>query len=882
MFAQGDFMLAAESAEPDTEVKANALIMAGLLEHGLDHFDLLETPSPQAVLYAAFARWSLGQDGQALAMLASIDDGAAVASAARRLAGVIADPDVRVFVTAAHVPVFTAQSASAWKPLARYGNFTVAHVASQLPENAYPYGLSEPFDEFIDGLPTDEKPDFIFAMTPQWVVPRNFGKAKVPKVIWCHDTDIFLYRAQENLAQYDVKIVMISQEHFELSRTLGGGCVSNIMSSTLCSPFPDVKRVPREDKDIDVLFSGAALTEFTSEKARFVFLMSELAPEYKICVVDGHLDEEKYFQLLERAKFLPIINRYCGCPSPRWRDALCVGTALLYPEHTLYGEIVAGCHPFRAESIAADFRAHIEKFDRGDPRYDPDTMFADATKRFAIHRQSRDEIFLRLLKFAAFCALVTPPPEAVHRNPRNRLVWLTPTIDAWIFGRQNIRDKVLPVAAALHAEPDWDEKDFNNAACAYRKLYATFVEAPEDERAAWRTRAESFLIEGIERFPRSLLLRFNGAHWRYRDSDGADEAAIADFGRIIDNFDEFEFDPMGSDVGIGFPLHEAEPVFPYYDYGQLVLKQAAIEREPSRGTDSRVDPATVLLAAAHGYIGLSKLRAGDRDGAVERIDRALSIYADNLPLLRLRLQALASAADDPAHTAKLIDAFFECANKWPVVVLTDIDLAVRALAATNRFGELRELLARWYGMSSVVFHPKFHKRVERDLPKIHNLLAFYDFFPSHVLTKMSRLLGGELPLREINQTDRLLEIALLERKIDASRQGTREFVVYGETVQTEPAHEAGASEDTSRRALYDRIHRQEERIHQQEERIRQLEETETELRERARHASEQFETIARHFEAMKNSTIWRSTQPVRSAIDLVRRGTHRARSIIRG
>jgi hypothetical protein len=862
MFERGDFMLAAEFAEPSSELKASALILAGLLEQGLELFNRLESPSPEAVLHAAFAYWSLKQDNDALVLLASIGGASTTAEPAHRLTELINKPEIRVFVTAAHVPIFTGQAESAWKAVSHYDNFTVAHVGSQLSENAYSYELSQPFDEFIENLPENRKPDFIFALTPQWILPCNFEKVKIPKVIWCHDTDIFLYRAHENLAQYDVRIVMISQEHYELSKILGGRCVSNIMSSTLCSPFPEVKDIPKSDKDIDILFTGAALMEFTSEKARFVYLLSELAPEYKICVVDGHLDEQKYFKLLERTKFLPIVNRYCGCPSPRWRDALCFGANLFYPEHTLYGEIVAGCHPFRAGGIPQDLRKHLDNYASGQSAYDPSAIFSDASKRFAIHRQSRDEIFLRLLKFTAFCTLVQRQlPSIPVRKPRNRLVWLTPTIDAWIFGPQVIRSKASVLADGLAARAEWDEKDFNNAASFCRKLYATFVDATQ-ERSAWNARAESFLQKGIERFPNSLLLRFNLAHWRYHDRGGADIASIAGFTEIIDHFDQFDFDPIGSDVGLGFPLHETDRVFPYYDYGQLIIKRAVLAQSSraSPAEDNLLEPANILLSAAHGYIGLSKLHLGDSHEAFARFDTALAIYPDNLPLLRLRLQRLieflaARPEDDIDNLNRLVDAFFDCAEKWPAILLDEIEHIAPVLATTKRFDELRFLLLRWYRMASIIFYRDPDKRLEKDLPRLQKITAFYEFFPPEAKAKMDRISSGETTEKEITQFDQFLNLALLKERIMSAHHTAGHFNIFGQSVNELPSDKP--SQAVGEDVLQNEIRQLRERYQEAE-----LRRQEAEL---GRQASE------RQFLEIENSTIWRSTRPLRTILRLIRR-----------
>ena len=115
-------------------------------------------------------------------------------------------------------------------------------------------------------------------------------------------------------------------------------------------------------------------------------------------------------------KFLPVVNRYAGSPSPRWRDALANGAYLLYPQGTFYGEIAPGCYPFRAETMVSDISSHLDRFEACDPAYDLATVVPEVNARFAIHRQPREESYQRLLKYALFMGLVWPHAPAARRR----------------------------------------------------------------------------------------------------------------------------------------------------------------------------------------------------------------------------------------------------------------------------------------------------------------------------------------------------------------------------------------------------------------------------------------------------------------------------------
>ena len=91
--------------------------------------------------------------------------------------------------------------------------------------------------------------------------------------------------------------------------------------------------------------------------------LAELGNRYKVQVIEGHMPEEQYFEVISHAKFLPVVNRYAGSPSPRWRDALANCAFLLYPEGTFYGEIAPGCFPFKAETMVRDVAGHVQRID---------------------------------------------------------------------------------------------------------------------------------------------------------------------------------------------------------------------------------------------------------------------------------------------------------------------------------------------------------------------------------------------------------------------------------------------------------------------------------------------------------------------------------------
>jgi hypothetical protein len=700
-WAAGDFMLVSETAPEDSELRACAVVMAGLVSQGLERLERLAALTPRGMLIKAFAFWLLDRAPEALALLDRVPPGSPDAAMALRLRRLVAAGEIRVITTAAVLPVLTKGDESARQPVRRYGQFEVSHYATQFDRNAWPNELNDPFDTFIDGLGPQERPDFIFSQTPQWMLPRNFERVTVPRVLWCHDTDVFFSRAADNLAAFDMRLMCTSQEHFELQHALGVPCMSSLLTEPMCMPPP--RPVLKLEKDIDVVFTGAALNVLHSEKPRFLYQLAALSPRYRIEIVDGHIPESRYFDLLARARFLPVVNRYSGQPSPRWLDALAHSCCVLYPEGSGYANVGAGCFAFRENAIAADIASHIEAHRAaalGSP-YHPATVYEHTKRAFALRQDSRDKNLERLLKVAAFSALVWRTPTRARTDVRARSVWMTPPIDKFMFDREHIREKIERYEAGLRPGPSWDDRDHNNVAAIDMHLSVLFSELRRERRL----RAYALLEEGLARFPQSLLLRFNAAHWRFFESDNASFEAETRALSLIAEFDQLSFSPTDSDVGLPVTYYQRDLVFPFYAYSQLVLSSEVKRNSssPGGGIDLAVPPARVLLAAAHGYLGRSAERRGDLVAALDRYRQSLAIYADNLPLMRTRLRLLCrlASADNPHYGEEILRAFSECASIYPTVLLSELYQIVPALERTGCQGAIKDLLAMWHRLGNI-------------------------------------------------------------------------------------------------------------------------------------------------------------------------------------
>jgi len=644
---------------------------------------------------------------------------------------------ITVLVTAAFLPVPTISKSSvdARKPIQRYGRFQVLYVGTQLPKNAYDYELDQPFDELVARLPADRRPDFIFAMTPQWLPPKHFEKVATPKVIWCHDGDMFLYRAREVFSLYDVRICLTTQEQFEMRQVVGDFSISNLMSDPLNTEFPQTQF--NKEKEFDVIFTGSVFDSYHAEKSRYIYNLLDLTDKYKVAVVNGYLPQRDYYDLLSRGKFLPIVSRIAGNPTPRWRDALANSAYVLYPRGTAFAKAFPGCFAIDAGTIAEDVRRHLERYDSCDPAYDLSKIAAAVETEMAIYREGRSTLVERQLKLAAFAVLVLAPCRARKATSERRQVWLTPGIDPSIYGRETVQAKIARVADATSPRELADEKDVNNLAHVYGALALIFPEAPEAEK--WRSRANHLFAEGCADYPASLLLHFNYAHWLVFGDNRKSEATRI-FHDLLDRWEELEFDPVDADFGFPYTLPGVDWVFPYYEYAQHAVSLLA--RRGKEGSQSISAPLrSILEAAVYGYLGLE---AFERKSFVEGLGclkRSLQIYPDNLSLLRYLLDArllYSQSQDTPAayEASEICDTFLACANQYPAILLSHTHRVCVQFTLAGRIEELCHVLESWYRLSNVCHSVDARGRFEREINDIVEICGFADYIPRRLIDRL--------------------------------------------------------------------------------------------------------------------------------------------------
>jgi tetratricopeptide (TPR) repeat protein len=757
IFERGDFMLAAELADEGSELQGTALILAGLTQKGLDILSSLPDPSPRARLVQAFSYWLLDNPAAAQSTLLKIGNAEkAVHAAANKLAQLIEAQEVPV-AQFTRLPA-AADDHTIDNRTMKVGQFTLYDTCTQTS----PAGKDE-FDlpKAIDGI--GPSPIMIFASVNHWVVPSGFQETAVPKVLWSHDEDIFLYRNHENLRLFDVIVAATSQQHFELSRTVDSFCVSNIFLDPYCTPYHMPEPAVAPDKDIDIIFTGTAFDMFLTDKSEFLFSISKLSKKYSLLFINGHLPTEQYRQTLARARFMPVISRVLGNPSPRWREILQAGGFLLHPHRTLFGRIANGCFSFDPRDPTPDIAAHIEMSHSGSSPYNAHEAAKDIARQFEIHaceREKHRERFIRTLLFMALLRDVLDwrRSSKLHAaRKRLRTVWLGSAQDAHFFGSTWIVEKARRLHASLSPTPAWDDKDHNNKAAINLRIALELLRqnaektTPTAEAAYLAAIAD--LDVGLSRYPASLLLNFNRAQWPFiwtiLTKNRLETPKLTNrFLDLIARFDSLHFDPLGSDVGSAEAAYH-DRIFPYFAYGQAVIKYAVAATSGTGLEETDPSPREALRAAAYGYIGWARNLSGDTDGAISSLQQAIELYPPGNQLLKLQLEILLKTEGDADHARASVAAFEALYKVYPAELLISFGLVIPSYLRAKCDAELAVAFADWFWFACCLDEQTLMKTIP--FGQIFLVSRYLKYCDEEILRRLQDVRSGKAKARPVER-----------------------------------------------------------------------------------------------------------------------------------
>lgn len=766
-FEKGNFILAVELSDPNSELHAMSLVLSGVVDRGVRLLAGLANLSDLATTVLAFGNWYLNRPGVALDLLSQISQENSLAA---ELSKLIRKKKIIVYqISRAPTAVESSRTAEQLGlEFESVGQFDVLNVATQAIADG---AVSTDFTKMLETIPKNGRPNFIFAPISHWFMPEGIDNLDIPLVVWGHDQDHFVHRNYDNYRIFDLQIVVTSQEHFEISRSLGCFAATNMLSDPYNATYEDTADVVVE-KDIDIFFSSTGFDKFLSEKSRFLQIISTLSEKYKLLFVDGRLPYDEYLDLMKRTKFVPVVSRVCGNPSPRWREALASGSFLLYPENTMYDKITKGCFSYGEENFANSIKSHLDNYLTGTSGLKlHKTTLDQIDKDFKPYRRSEELQKEGTLRYISFTLLLKQELNwklddfSDMAKPRRRLTWLSSTLSAHFFGHSNVVAKALDAAYKFDETTHECEKDINNKALTLVDAGLTSFGGtidPETREHAAKVVEEGFdlLSRGLVKFPESLLLRFNKIAWTCVKSNALSQQLsdelINELIRLHKDFESLSFDVRNSDVAVQNHL-SYDPVFPHYSYGQNAIKYLVEQTNPQLAVvRNAVPPKDILRSASLGYWGLYLEKNGDLSGALQKYDAALEIYSDNLPLCEKRFLCALELLEDNALgeqiNAKIIDYFFDLSDLYPVCLLTDFHRVLSVADQLGRHGQCERLVHDWYRLARCLHRDTVQKYLTAE--QLSTLSAYSQYWPVSLSEIMSK--NGENCANLVTDVDLIL------------------------------------------------------------------------------------------------------------------------------
>jgi hypothetical protein len=662
LFAAGNYVAVARDGDPDDWRTYAALGLVGCTERalaGLDRFG-----DAEARFHAGVARFIAGDEAGAIRIFDRLDDH----PHARRLRALLREPQIRVL---AQVPWVREGAQDYLGPAARDGRFALTNVSFDPRDRR-----NAPYADVWQFADRAAPPHFYFAAMVEFhLLPPNLRALGCPILGQISDYDLHVQVLQSWLSLFDELVISDQEEWFDVQ----GLAPARVATFPRCVGVPTgLPPAPAGARDADVIFSGTVLHPYNWEKSVHVRQLFGV-PGIKFAVVNGHLWYPKYLEALGRAKMSFTHQRRPGCVTTRALEALGMGCGMLVQTGNVLGlylseadglfecDIEGGALPGAMQRVLADWPARRD----GAARWS-----ATARRAFAMER-----VALEYLRFLCFLATRPAPTHAAPTSApeqRRAILWkgpmqlAEPVVDQ--LRTQNLK-RWLP-----RREAD---------VTALIDLVREIVLCAADTRATeWKPPGhevafeEGFTMacEGIARFPRSLVLRFDairGALHCGRPLEVSAGLEIATM-TLAEPAHVWEIDPRENVM----PFDFAPGFFNYRRYLDLVVRAHKTGR-----TDTAAMVALILASLEH-YVGWYT-------GDVARLERAVALDPTFAHYRYTLAQHLVKA--DPVHLARgcaLLEELAEGSVVFPEA-LEHLGILARlgryAPANPTRFGQLVEL-----------------------------------------------------------------------------------------------------------------------------------------------------------------------------------------------
>jgi tetratricopeptide (TPR) repeat protein len=640
-FENGNYALAAmQGSDEEWQTYAAQGVIGKTAEavEGLERFGYLE----EARFYAAVAHWIGGDEAEAVRVLEDLQG-----PYARNLLAIISKPTIRVL---AQLP---------WNRLTVWNLLTVARPDSKFDVqniSFHPDDLpNEPYANVHRYYDPRQPLDFYVCNMVEWhAIPPNVQELNCPIFGHTGDYDLHIQTVFPWLQLFDEVLVSDSHEWNQVSRLVRAPVSTFPKSFAIPDTLPPI---PTGAREIDFFLSGTMTHPYHPDKADLLWDVLQI-PGLRLKIVHGFLDIPDYYQQLANAKVCCTYSRHLTALPTRGLEALSMGCALVVEKGSVLSLFVGekeGVLPyeFAARNIAGPVRHILGHW----PQFEKRAQHgAEVIRReFAASR-----IASQYLRYLAFLAAKPRGPRATR--PTDRLLQKRSVLEkGWLPSYDLCGSPILhQLAASTHDQLQQLKNgvasshvyiDLTRESVLYNFHRALHGRIP---RAEWLKTLHGTFHEGLARFPRSLVLRFNFI--RTFLHLGLPQMVVESVQLLQETLgmsvSHWHVDAM-EDV---FPYDFAPTFFNYRKYLDLITERLV------DGRPLEADLVRLILASLHYYLGFYSDRyQGFYSASLEHFEEACTLDPD-FPYYRLYYADYLLKSSLPWHQDRAVELLTQLAE----------------------------------------------------------------------------------------------------------------------------------------------------------------------------------------------------------------------------
>ncbi|HTU89319.1 MAG TPA: glycosyltransferase [Gemmataceae bacterium] len=606
-FARGDFAAVAMTGGGHEWQTYAALGLIGKTREaveGLTRFD-----NEEAAFYLAVARWIGGEDEEAARLLKPI-----LTDQARNLLAFLRKPRIDVLTQWSWARSGCADLLAGAAGDTRFRVANISFHPDDLP--------NKPYGSIHDYCASSGPPDFYICTMIEWhLVPPNLQELSCPLFGQTGDYDLHIQTVHPWLRLFDAILVTDPSEWRDVSRLVRVPVYSFPKSFGVPQLVPPLRQGQRE---IDVYLSGTMLHPYHLDKSQLIHQLLDI-PGLRINVINGFTAPAEYYNDLARSKICITFVRHPTALPTRGLEALAMGCALIVQEDnvlTLFTGREHGVLTYQLErrDLPSVVRSILENW----PEF---TQRAEAGARIVREEFSLERVASQYLRFLTFLASQPRGQRSLYNTEQlyqKRGVlhkgWLPsgdlrhcPVLRGMaIHNYWRLRSALTPEPASPHVYIDIArESVLGNC----HRAEAGLVPVPK-----WLAYLCDLYRTARERFPRSLVVRFNGI--RVMLHFGTPEI-VSEALPLLDEVLSLPPDYWQIDV--------MEDVFPWDFFPQFFNYRGYFDRitqHLTQGHPVEPDLCRLILASLHAYRGFYPAFHGFYSQALDDYGAAAALDPD--------------------------------------------------------------------------------------------------------------------------------------------------------------------------------------------------------------------------------------------------------------